>query len=558
MTQFRDFIKNDGVKIEDFILAADQCYNSNPNAKRAYVELELSDEQLAEFIKCRLDVHYFINTYIKTISIDDGIVPLKLYDYQLDLVQSFVDHRFNIALQARQSGKTTTVAAFILWYAIFHSSKNVAVLANKAMQAQEIVSRITTMLDWLPNFLKPGMLALNKRNLKFENGSNIFSAATSSASIRGQAVSLLYIDEAAFIPNDIEFYESTYPTITSGKNSRVIMSSTPKGARGLFYKLYTDAENGNNEFKHTKVTWDKVPGRDEAWKQETIRNTSEAQFLQEMECHFMGSQDTLIASRILQTLVYHNPEIDDGLMRIYKKPQEGRKYVCTVDTAEGVERDYSALSVIDITEVPYEVVAIYRNNKISPLLYPTLVENIARRYNMALVLCELNSVGHTVANILYHDYEYENMAMVGSRKGRQALGEGINMVPGVKTTQQTKAIGCSNMKTLIETGKLVVNDIDIIAELGTFVAKGKSFEADEGANDDLVATLFMFGWMTGQEFFKEYNARDIRVNIMKNDELLFESLTPFGVSTKLQDEYEEYYKEFGGDDDYGHGTSFLD
>lgn len=565
----RDFRRNDGTIIQDFILAANQTYKSNPNAKRSFVEFEYTDEQLTEFKKCKFDVHYFINTYIKTVSIDSGIVPLILYDYQHELVDSFVKNRFNISLQCRQSGKTTTVAAFILWFGLFHSNKNIAVLANKASQAQGIISRITMMLEWLPNFLKPGMRALNKRKLSFDNGSDIFSAATSSASIRGDSVALLYIDEAAFIPNDIEFYESTYPVITSGKESRVIMSSTPKGARGLFYKLYTDSINKLNDYISTKVTWDHVPGRDENWKNETIRNTSEAQFLQEMECNFMGSQDTLIRSRILQELVYQLPVEDYEDLKIYEKPKENTKYVLVVDPSEGVDRDFSAFTVFDIEKIPYQVVAVYRNNSISPMILPTIIDNVAKTYNTALILCEINSIGHTVATTLYHDYEYENMVMVGSKNGRQVISEGSNIQPGIKTSTSVKAIGCSALKALIENRKLVVNDLDIISELGTFVAKGKSFEADKDCHDDSVATLFLFSWLTNQDFFKEYSEKDIRTNILNNDELLFESLVPFGIIPNMEEDSDpEYDYDSDGsvwesvwsqshDDDNSNGLSFM-
>lgn len=539
--KFIDYIRNDGEYFVDFNLVGKQTYNGNPRAKRAYLELEYNENQLKEYIRCRKNVHYFINKYLKTISIDEGVVPFLLYDYQTELIESYHKNRFNISLQARQSGKTTTTAAFILWYSIFHSNKTIAILANKAAQAQDIVSRITTMLEWLPNFLKPGMIALNKRSLEFDNGSEIFSAATSSGSIRGRSVSLLYIDEAAFIPNDVEFYESTYPTITSGKKSRVIMTSTPKGARGLFYKLYMDSVNGNNEYANSKITWDRVPGRDEAWKEETIRNTNDAQFLQEYCCEFMGSQNTLVRSLKLQSLVYQNPEIEyENGLKIYTKPVEGYKYILVADPSEGTGNDNSAFTVIDVTEIPYKNVATYKNNTVSPMMFPTVMYNVAREYNEALILCELNNIGHLVANTLYYDLEYENMVMVGSKKGSQVLFSGTNIRPGVKTTTAVKSVGCSSLKTLIENDKLVINDLDTISELGTFVAKGKSYEADQNCNDDTVATLFLFSWLTNQQYFKDYTDKDIRANIIENNESLLESLTPFGIIDDGLDEDDEF------------------
>lgn len=247
--------------------------------------------QKLEWIKCSLDVIYFTKKYVKIISLDDGIIPFSLYDYQEDLLDLYQNNRFIISMQARQTGKTATTAAFLCWFSIFHQAKTSAVLAQKADQAQEILERVQMAYELLPCFLQDGVKTYNKRSMKLSNDSRIFSASSASSAVRGKSIALLYVDEAAFIPNDMSFYESTYPTISSGKESRVIITSTPNGTRGMFYKLWKESEAGINSYVRKLVTWDQVPNRDEEWKQETINNSSEEQFRQEHEC---VTGDTLV------------------------------------------------------------------------------------------------------------------------------------------------------------------------------------------------------------------------------------------------------------------------
>lgn len=538
--QFREFLKKfmssktEELVIPDIEGKEDFYFNNNPMIKKAGAMHSYTDLQLAEYYKCSKYPIYFIEKYVKIISIDDGLIPFKLYGYQKMLIKSYQKNRFNISLQARQSGKTATTAAYILWYALFHSDKMIAILANKAAQAREIVSRINTSLETVPFFLQPGNKTLNKGSMQFANRSTILSAATSSSSIRGLSVSLLYCDEFAFIPNDFEFYESTYPVITSGKKSRVILTSTPKGARGLFYKLYKESEEGLNEYVRTKVTWDMVPGRDEEWKQTTMKNMSgEAQFRQEMECEFLSSSDALISANTLERIPLMNPIRKEKGLDIFYEPEPDRHYMVLCDCSRGVGLDYSAFVVVDITNVPYRVVAKYRDNKISPMLYPTVIFNVANEYNEAFVLVEINDIGEQVSNILFYDLEYENLlqCVSGGKKGQTiASGFGANTRLGVRTTMPVKAIGCSNLKTLVEKEKLEVRDLDIIGEMSTFVAKGKSFEADEGAHDDLVMCLVLFAWASAQDYFKELTEADARKRILEdNDNAVMEELMPFGL-----------------------------
>lgn len=509
----------------------DWFYKNKEGLLRAgIVGKEYTKLQCLDWIKCGIDAVYMAKKYVKIISIDDGLIPFNLYDFQEELLQLYQNNRFVISMQARQSGKTQVTAMYLLHFLNFHEAKTSAILANKADQAQEILSRIQLSYESLPMFLQPGVREYNKRKMVLDHHSTVFSAASSSSSIRGKSISLLYIDEGAFIPNDMEFYESTYPTIASGKKSQVIITSTPNGTRGLFYKLWTESEAGINGYVRMAVTWDMVPGRDEAWKQETISNTSPEQFAQEHDIKFRGSQNSLLNNEVLERLVSKAPIEEYDNLYIYKEAVDNHTYMITCDVSRGVGGDYHAFSVIDITESPYEVVATFRDNKLSPLLYPSVIFNTAMHYNEAYVLVEINDIGEEVANILFFDLEYENMLTVVQEKSKQVLGFGLNSRNGVRTTTAVKSIGVSNIKTMIEKEKIIINDMEAISEFGTFVPKGKSYEADSGAHDDLVMTMVLFGWATTQTYFIELTDKDFRQELQQEqEERALESIAPFGI-----------------------------
>lgn len=520
--------------VQDVILQKHQTYLNNPLVKARDVELTLNEEQAFELYRCSQDIEYFFAKYLRIISIDDGIVPFILYDYQKEMLDLFKNNRFSIACTSRQLGKTAVVAGFILWYSIFHESKEIGILANKGAQSQEIMSRIRLMFENLPFFLQPGCITYNKTSLEFDNHSKIFSAATSSSSIRGRSLALCYLDEAAFVQNDFEFYESTYPVITSGTDSRVIMTSTPKGKRGIFYKIYTDATNGANEYKHIHVPWNRHPKRNEDWKKQTIANTSLSQFSQEFEASFLGSAGTLIPPNVLERFVFFNSLNDNesDTFAIYENYIPGRRYVGVVDPSEGLGLDYSVISIFDVTTIPYKVVAVYRNNEISPLLLPHQIILLGEMYGNCPILVEANNAcGGQVSYILYYDLEYENTILTSTDMKGQGVkaGGAKRTLPGIKTTKKVKSIGCSNLKTLLENDKLQINDYHMIEELGTFVAKGTSFEADEGANDDTVMTLVLFSWLVRQDFFKDYAENDIQSSLYEaNREKMMADVLPVG------------------------------
>ncbi len=511
-------------------------YAANPNLKKAYQTLEWSEEQLKEYIKCSKDINYFINNYVKIVSLDEGLISFTMYDYQNDLVKMIADNRFTVIKTCRQAGKTTTAAATILWYALFNTDYTIAILANKLSTAREILARVQRAYENLPKWLQQGILSWNKTSLELENGSQIISSSTGSSAIRGYSINFLYLDEFAFVPRNIQddFFTSVYPTIISGTNTKVVITSTPCGF-DLFYKIWTNSVEGRNEYKNFAVNWDDVPGRDLEWKEKTISNTSEDQWRQEFEAEFLGSTNTLIAHSKLSKMVWHTPMLEgyDESLCVYKEAEKDHVYYCTVDTSRGAGIDYSAFVVIDVTTVPFEVVAVYRNNLIESLVYPNIINNVCKSYNDAYVLVEINDNGQQIADILHGELEYDNVIFT-VMKGRagQILGGGFSKTctqKCVRTTKQVKRIGCANLKAMVENDKLIVNYYHIVNELSTFVQRYSSYEAEIGAHDDLAMCLVLFAWSTNQPFFKELTDQDLRLKLMADRERqMEEEVLPFG------------------------------
>ena len=524
-------------------MAQNEIYLGNPNLKRANIAQNFTDEQVEEFIKCSQDPVYFITHYIKIISLDKGLVPFDLYDFQEDMVERFHAHRFNIAKLPRQSGKSTVVTAYLLWYTLFNDNVNVAILANKAATAREMLQRLQLSYENLPNWMQQGVVNWNRGSLELENGSKIMAASTSASAVRGMSFNIIFLDEFAFIPTHIadEFFSSVYPTISSGKSTKVIIISTPKGMN-MFYKLWHDAEKGKNEYTTTEVHWSQVPGRDAEWKEQTIKNTSEEQFNQEFECEFLGSVNTLITSSKLKILPYDDPLTSSAGLDIFEEPIEGHDYVCTVDVARGITKDYSAFTIIDTTDIPYRLVAKYRNNKIKPLLFPNIIHQVCTQYNHAYTLIEVNDIGGQVADIMQFDLEYDNLLMCSMRgRAGQVVGQGFSgskVQLGVKMSTTVKKTGCANMKQLIEDDKLVFTDFDIITELTTFIQKGQAWEAEEGCNDDLAMCLVIFSWLATTDYFRELHDSDVRARMYQEQKDAIEAdMAPFGfVSDGLDDE----------------------
>ena len=524
---------------------ADNVYLGNPLLKKANTQIEFTEAQVIEFLKCKEDPVYFAENYIKIVNVDEGLVPFNMYPFQRKLIENFHNYRFNICKMPRQVGKSVTTVSYLLHYIVFNDNVNIGILANKASTSRELLGRLQLSYENLPKWMQQGIVSWNKGSLELENGSKIVAASTSASAVRGMSFNIIFLDEFAFVPNHIadEFFASVYPTISSGKSTKVIIVSTPKGMNH-FYRMWHDAERNKNDFIATEVHWSEVPGRDEKWKAQTIANTSEEQFRAEHLCEFLGSIGTLINPSKLKILVYDDPiKRGDKGLDIYEEPKEDHDYLMTADVARGIGNDYSAFVVFDITNFPYKVVAKYKNNEIKPMLFPSIIEKVAKAYNNSWILIEINDIGDQVANILHYDLEYNNILMC-SMKGRagQVVGSGFSgkrTQMGVRMTASVKKLGCSNLKLLIEDDKLIVNDYDIIAELTTFIQKHNTFEAEEGCNDDLAICLVIFSWLVAQEYFKEMTENDVRKRIYEEQKnQIDQDMSPFGFINDGLDEYD--------------------
>ena len=513
----------------------DDTYLGNPLIKGSGIQIEYTKEQLQEYMLCAQDPVYFMEKYMKIVTLDQGLVPITLYDFQKDIVRTVHTNRFTICKIPRQSGKTTVLIGEVVHQIVFNPNYKVAILANKLKTATDIMDRLKLVYENLPKWMQQGVVEWNKTSITLENGSKVVAASTSSSAVRGSSYNFLLLDEFAFVPDQIaeDFFASVYPTITAGKTTKTVIVSTPNGMN-LFHKLWMNAKNGRSDFVPVEAHWWQVPGRDEKFKKETIKNTSERHWISEYECEFLGSQDTLIKASKIASLTFAEPvaQSPDGLT-VYENPKPNRLYMCLVDTSRAIGQDYHAMTVVDVTEFPYKVVAKYRNNQLPAAVYPNVIFSVATKYNSAYVLVEINDIGQQVADILRDELEYDNMieVVIKGKKGQKlgvAFG-GAKTYNGIKMSSSIKKIGCMALKEMIEGDKLVLNDYDIISEFSTYISKANSFEASQGYHDDLVSTLVMFGWMTTQPYYKDLVDIDVRRKLYEEKlKKIEEELMPFG------------------------------
>jgi len=528
---------------------ASETYLGNPNLKNVGQKIEWTEESLTEYMKCKEDPEYFIQNFVKIIHVDKGLVPFDMYDYQKDMIHKFNDNRFVICKMPRQTGKSTTIISFLLHYILFNESVNVAILANKGAVARELLSRLQLAYEHLPKWLQQGAVVWNKGNIEVENGSKVIAAATSSSAVRGSSFNIIFLDEFAHVPQNIaeQFFTSVYPTISSGESTKVLIVSTPLGMN-MFYKMWIESIEKRNDYVPIEVHWSEMPGRDEKWKEETIRNTSEVQFTQEFECEFVGSTYTLIAPSKLRTLVFKTPIHSNNNLDVYEEPIKNHTYALIADTAQGKGLDYSAFNIFDVSEMPYKQVAVFRDNTISPMLYPNIIFNVGNKYNQAHVLIEVNDIGSQVADTLHYDLEYENIMIITMRgRAGQQIGGGFakNIQLGLRTSKQIKRIGCATLKDLIEQDQLLIPDFETIRELTTFALTNNTYQAEEGSHDDLAMTLVIFGWLVQQRYFKELTNMDIRKKMWEEQmETLEQDMLPFGIIDDGQEE--ESFKDNEG------------
>ena len=515
------------------MIEQESSYHGNPNLKAIGHQHQFTPEEIQEIVKCQNDPIYFIENYCHIVSLDRGLIKFKLYDCQKKKVNVILNNRKVVLMEGRQQGKTITSAACILWYTLFQESKTVAILANKGSAAREVLDRYQIMYEHLPLWMQQGVRTWNKGNVELENGSKVFTAATTGSGIRGKSVNWLYIDEAAIIANNVaeEFFASVYPTISAGTTTKILLTSTPLGYNH-FWKFWNEAEKGKNGFVSYFIPYWEIPGRDEAWAEEQRKTLGEVKFNQEVLCEFLGSSNTLINGRTLAQMSSTDPMFYNELgLSIYEEPQVGRNYVITVDVARGVGGDYSAFTIVDVTEMPYKLVGKFKNNTIAPMLFPEVIHKAAKDYNKAMVLVETNDIGGQIADILYADLEYENILSTVKENNQTYVSPGFSKTTtlGVRTTKTVKRQGCFAIKSLLEEKKLNIFDAETIHEFSTFIEKNGSYVADEGYHDDLVMTLVLFGWLTTNTYFKELTDVNVRERIYKQQmQQIEEELTPFG------------------------------
>lgn len=527
-------------------MGEEKGYNGNVNLKRKGIEIEWSSDRLQEYIKCAKDPIYFAERYINIVHVDKGLIPIRLYDYQKEIIEKITTSRRVCVNTSRQAGKTTTAAVIILHYILFNDHKTIALLANKGDAAREILDRIKIAYEALPKWMQQGVIEWNKGSVEFENGCKIIAAATSSSAIRGKSISFLYIDETAFIENWDEFFASVFPTISSGQTTKILFTSTPNGLNH-FYKTCKGAQEQTNGYEYVEVIWKRVPGRDEKWKHETLSamDFDMQKFAQEFECEFLGSSGTLIDGSKLKQLVIQRPLHENNNLSVYERPDKSKSYVLVADVSRGKGLDYSAFQIIDVTSMPYKQVATFRDNFITPMDYADIIFRSSKAYNNAYVLIEVNDVGAQVSEMLHHEFEYENIFMTetAGRAGKRistGFGSASSKDMGIRTTKSVKTVGCNILKLLVEQDQLIISDYNTIQELSTFSRKGNSYEAEPGCHDDTVMCLVLFGWLSDQQFFKEMTDINTLAALRQfSEEQMMEDMLPFGMIDDGHDEPEE-------------------
>lgn len=480
-------------------------YMGLPNLKRANIKTNWTREMVQEWKKCRDDIVYFAEKYCAITHIDYGTIKVQLRDYQRDMLRIMSSKRMTCCNLSRQLGKTTVVAIFLAHFVCFNKDKAVGILAHKGSMSAEVLDRTKQAIELLPDFLQPGIVEWNKGSIELDNGSSIGAYASSPDAVRGNSFAMIYIDECAFIPNFIDAWLAIQPVISSGRRSKIIITTTPNGLNH-FYDIWDAALSGKSGFEPYTAIWNSVKERlyndqdmfDDGWQwsSQTISASSLEQFKQEHCAEFHGTSGTLISGMKLANMDWTEVTPDNHGFYKFKEAHPERKYIAALDCSEGRGQDYHALHIIDITEPQWEQVGVLHSNSISHLILPDIVHKYLMEYNEAPVYIELNSTGVSVAKSLYMDLEYENVIC-------------DSMVDlGMKQTKRTKAVGCSTLKDLIEKDKLIIHHKATVQEFRTFSEKGVSWAAEEGYHDDLIMGLVIFAWLTTQTKFADYADKD--------------------------------------------------
>lgn len=485
-------------------------YRGNPGLRSAYCKSDYTLEQIQEIKKCSEDIFYFLNNYCYITTADAEVVLFKPYKFQNKFIKTVEASRKVVLLSARQLGKTTSVAAYALWKILFTESYKILILSNDGAGAKDILDRIKTMYENIPHWLQQGVVECNKSTIELVNKSKVFCSSTTVNAGRGRAVAMVILDEFAAVSKNVadQFMVSVFPTLSSGKKTKIVILSTAKGFNH-FHKIYDDATKKKNEFKPLKFDWRAVPTRDKAWEK-SERLLLGDKFEEEHECIFQGASNTLLPASSIRKIdsSITNPICEMNDLKIFEEPIQDKSYIVVVDSAEGVEEDFSVCNVIKINESSYEQVAVYRNNTIKPELYALKVVEIAKKYNNGFVFVELNSIGSLVAHIIADEQYYENMFTTKREKNRQMLkiGRNSDRLPGIKTSTMVKNQGCTSIKNMIDNDTLIIRDRTCFEEFTNFVSKGSSYAAEKGYTDDIVMTFVLFGWIVLQPLFKEHRS----------------------------------------------------
>ena len=492
-------------------LRKNKCYLGNTKLKKDGVKMQFTPEMITEYAKCKNDIVYFCKEYVKIVHVDDGLIDFGMYDFQEDLINNINDNRYSISLCSRQVGKSITTVAWMLHFILFNEYKRVGVIANKGSTAKKILGKLKLAYENLPHWMQSGVVEWNKNSIELENGCIIEASSTSGDAARGDSLAALFIDEAAFIDDTLweEFYTSVYPTISSGKKTKIILVSTANGMNH-YHKLWNDAIKGKSTFSPFEVNWKSVPGRDEDWRDETIANTSPDKFAQEHENQFLGSSNTLISSTYLNNMVSEQPlSVEDGTY-IYEEPREGRQYFASVDCGQGLKLDYSVINIFDVTEYPFKQVAVFRDNHTIPLYLPSKILHLVTKYNNAWTLIENNDVGSQIVADFNYELEYQNIMNI------RTSNVNSKFKLGMRTTTKTKALGCSVFKELVENQKIQFVDQTTINEISTFIKKNKSYEATLGKYDDIVMSIVNMAYASTTEQFSDVNDVNVQKTLINN------------------------------------------
>ena len=506
------------------------------SSKKAHVEELFTSEQIKELRRCHSDPLYFIKNYVKIQHPVDGDILFTPRPYQERMIENFHNHRFNIAMLPRQVGKTTIVAAYLLWYAMFNMDKTILIAAHQFSGASEIMHRVYHAYQAMPDFIRCGATTENKQSLSFDNGSRIIATATTEKTGRGLAISLIYMDEFAFVDRRIahDLWTSIAPTLSTG--GACIITSTPNNSDDLFAQLWRTANDkggerpGTNDFMPYTIEWDEVPGRNEEFKTKMIAQLGESKFRREYECAFISESDTLINPIVLEGMKGVEPIIVTGSVRWFKEPEVGKSFLVSLDPAIGIGGgDNAAITVWQLPE--FEQIAEWTDDKsVDRIQVRVLQQLLEEIYSIVkeggqnsepeiFYTVEANNNGEAISRII-EDTGEENF------KGT-FVSEPKRRYRGYKTTGKTKRNGCSKMKRLIEAGKITIHSKRLIYELKTFVSKGSSFEAEVGCKDDLVMSLF--------------NAVRMLDEVKYYDDEVYE---------RLSDSIDGYDDESYGDDDH--------